>query len=62
MWLTSPASFGGMEKRFEIVRERHPIAVGSIAERIVGRAAIKHFAVDRRAKYDAEAGQVGVGG
>jgi hypothetical protein len=54
MLLTSPVIVGGMENRFEIVRQDAFIPVGSIAERIVGRVAIKKFAMHNGARKAAE--------
>lgn len=42
-------------KEFEIFRDSRPIPIGSVAERIVGRAAIRKFAIDYPAKKGADA-------
>jgi hypothetical protein len=44
-----------MEKRFEVLGRDEPyIPIGSIAERLVGRVAIRKFAVDYGARKAAE--------
>jgi hypothetical protein len=60
--LTSPCIFGGMEKGFQMLRrDEGIIPIGTIAERIVGRVAIKKFAVQRHANDRADARPIGVG-